>query len=145
MKANRFHIGEVIQEINSDYFDVLLMKKAKDKSIYNFIQWRHLLTKGNTASFYDYQQFINRNSNYPRINRIKYLAEHKLSNDKISPKKIIDWFGENEPLSGGMLTVRGVQVRSTMRVCFDSKKREKKNPAPTFRSGTNLTKLSLDA
>ena len=32
MKANRFHIGEVIQEINSDYFDVLLMKKAKDKS-----------------------------------------------------------------------------------------------------------------
>ncbi len=77
-----------------------IAKKAKDKSIYNFIQWRHLLTKGNTASFYDYQQFINRNSNYPRINRIKYLAEHKLSNDKISPKKIIDWFGENEPLSG---------------------------------------------
>ena len=32
MKANRFHIGEVIQEINCDYFDVLLMKKAKDKS-----------------------------------------------------------------------------------------------------------------
>ena len=32
MKANRFHIGEVIQEINSDYFDVLLMKEAKDKS-----------------------------------------------------------------------------------------------------------------
>ena len=77
-----------------------IAKKAKDKSIYNFVQWRHLLTKGNTASFYDYQQFINRNSNYPRINRIKYLAEHKLSNDKISPKKIISWFGEKEPLSG---------------------------------------------
>ena len=29
-------------------------KKAKDKSIYNFIQWRHLLTTGNQASFYDY-------------------------------------------------------------------------------------------
>ena len=27
----------------------------------------------------------------------------------------------------------------------DSKQPEKKNPAPTFRSGTNLTKLSLDA
>ena len=26
-------------------------KKAKDKSIYNFIQWRHLLTTGNQASF----------------------------------------------------------------------------------------------
>ena len=75
-------------------------KKAKDKSIYNFIQWRHLLTTGNQASFYDYMTFIKRNENYPRINRIKYLAEHKLSTDKISPKKIIDWFGSNEPLSG---------------------------------------------
>ena len=26
-------------------------KRAKDKSIYNFIQWRHLLTKGNKASY----------------------------------------------------------------------------------------------
>ena len=75
-------------------------KKAKDKSIYTFIQWRHLLTTGNQASFYDYMTFINRNENYPRINRIRYLAEHKLSTDKISPKKIIDWFGVNQPLSG---------------------------------------------
>jgi soluble lytic murein transglycosylase len=77
-----------------------LSKKARDKSIYKFIQWRHLLTTGNQASFYDYMMFIKQNEDYPRINRIKYLAEHKLSTDKISPKKIIDWFGPNEPLSG---------------------------------------------
>ena len=77
-----------------------LSKKARDKSIYNFIQWRHLLTTGNQASFYDYMQFIRNNENYPRINRIKYLAEQKLSTDKISPKKIVDWFKPNEPLSG---------------------------------------------
>ena len=75
-------------------------KKAKDKSIYNFIQWRHLLTKGNKASFYEYKTFIDKNEDYPRIGRIKYLSEHKLSTDTISPKKIIDWFGPNEPLSG---------------------------------------------
>ncbi len=75
-------------------------KKARDKSIYKFIQWRHLLTKGNKASFYDYKTFIDNNENYPRIGRIKYLAEHKLSTKSISPKKIIDWFGSNEPLSG---------------------------------------------
>ena len=75
-------------------------KKAKDKSIYNFIQWRHLLTKGNKASYYEYKTFIDKNENYPRIGRVKYLAEHKLSTDNISPKKIIDWFGPNEPLSG---------------------------------------------
>ena len=75
-------------------------KKAKDKSIYNFVQWRHLLNRGNKASYYDYKSFIDRNENYPRIGRIKYLAEHKLSTDKISPKKIINWHGSSEPLSG---------------------------------------------
>ena len=77
-----------------------LAKKANDKSIYNFIQWRHLLTKGNQANFYDYNSFIKRNENYPRMSRVKYLAEHKLSTEKVSPKKIVDWFGPNEPLSG---------------------------------------------
>ena len=77
-----------------------LSKKAKDKSIYNFIQWKQLLTTGNQASFYDYNLFIKRNENYPRISRIKYLAEHKLSTARISPKKIINWFGPNDPLSG---------------------------------------------
>ena len=75
-------------------------KKARDKSIYNFIQWRHLLTRGNKASFYEYKAFIDSNENYPRIGRVKYLAEHKLSTNSISPKKIISWFGGNEPLSG---------------------------------------------
>ena len=75
-------------------------KKAKDRSIYDFIQWRHLLTKGNKASYYDYKNFIDRNENYPRIGRIKYLSEHKLSTDTVSPKKIVQWYGETEPLSG---------------------------------------------
>ena len=77
-----------------------IAKKAKDNSIYNFIQWRHLLTSGNQASFYDYQVFLNKNPDYPRISRVKYLAEHKLSTESVSPKKIIKWFGENDPLSG---------------------------------------------
>ncbi len=75
-------------------------KKARDKSIYNFVQWRHLLTKGNKASYYEYKAFINANEDYPRIGRIKYLAEHKLSTDTVSPKKIINWFEISEPLSG---------------------------------------------
>ncbi len=77
-----------------------IAKKAKDNSIYNFIQWRHLLTSGNQASFYEYQVFLNKNSDYPRISRVKYLAEHKLSTESVSPKKIINWFGGKDPLSG---------------------------------------------
>ena len=75
-------------------------KKAKDKSIYNFIQWRHLLTTGNQASFYDYKVFIDHNPEYPRIDRLRYLAEQKLSTAKVYQKKIINWFGGNEPHSG---------------------------------------------
>ncbi len=77
-----------------------IAKKAKDNSIYNFIQWRHLLTSGNQASFYEYQVFLNKNSDYPRIDRIRYLAEHKLSTESVSPKKIINWFEVKGPLSG---------------------------------------------
>ena len=47
-----------------------IAKKAKDKSIYNFIQWKHLLTVGNQASFYDYKVFIDQNDQYPRISRL---------------------------------------------------------------------------
>ena len=90
-----------------------ISKKARDKSIYKFIQWRHLLTKGNQASFYDYQQFINNNKNYPRINRLRYLAEHKLSTKKISPKKIIKWFEGNEPLSGFGKMILGESLITT--------------------------------
>ena len=75
-------------------------KKAKDKSIYNFIRWKHLLTTGNTLSFYEYKMFIESKPNYPRINRIKYLGEHKISTNNLSPNKIINWFKKHPPLSG---------------------------------------------
>ena len=93
---------KAISEMKKSKWDsaVKTAKKAKDKSIYNFVQWRHLLTVGNKASFYEYLNFINKNNDYPRIGRLKYLAEHKLSNEKIGPTKIIDWFKFQEPLSG---------------------------------------------
>jgi soluble lytic murein transglycosylase len=71
-----------------------IAKKARDKSIYNFIQWRYLSTPGNQASFFDYKVFIERNSNYPRMDKLRSLAEHKLSTSRISPKKIINWFDQ---------------------------------------------------
>ena len=77
-----------------------IAKKAKNKSIYDFIQWRHLITTGNTASFYDYKNFIDRNKDYPRMGRIKYLSEHKLSTKIMSPNRIVKYFEINKPLSG---------------------------------------------
>ena len=77
-----------------------IAKKAKNKSIYDFTQWRHLITTGNTASFYDYKNFIDRNKDYPRMGRIKYLSEHKLSTKIMSPNRIVKYFEINKPLSG---------------------------------------------
>ena len=50
-------------------------KKAKDKSIYTFIVWRYLLERRNNADYSLYSEFLERNKNYPRIGRIKYLSE----------------------------------------------------------------------
>ena len=35
-------------------------KKAKDKSIYNFIRWRHLITTGNQLSFMIIKHLFNK-------------------------------------------------------------------------------------
>ena len=44
--------------------------------------------------------FINKNSYYPRINRLKYLAEHKINLKTNSPNTVIGWFQSSPPLSG---------------------------------------------
>ena len=75
-------------------------KKARAKSIYNFIEWRHLLTLGNNATFKDYKHFIEKFNKFPRLDRIKYLAEHKISLNNQSPNEIINWFNKNQPKSG---------------------------------------------
>jgi len=75
-------------------------KKARAKSIYDFIQWKHLLTTGNKATFREYKHFIEKTIKYPRMDRIKYLAEHKISIHNHSPDEIINWFSAHKPLSG---------------------------------------------
>jgi len=76
-----------------------LSKKANNKMIFKMVNWLYLIEPNNRATFYDYLTFINNNPNYPRINRLKYLAEHKIYLKTVSPKIIKKWFGEEEPLS----------------------------------------------
>ncbi|MDC2973819.1 lytic transglycosylase domain-containing protein [Candidatus Pelagibacter sp.] len=74
--------------------------KARAKSIYDFIQWRHLLTTGNRAPFTEYKQFIERVKDYPRIDRVRYLGEHKINSKNHTKNEIIQWFDKYPPLSG---------------------------------------------
>jgi soluble lytic murein transglycosylase len=75
-------------------------KKVKDKEFKNLVTWLYLKQQGNQATFSDYQEFISKNSDYPRIGRLRYMAEHKIILENTSPKSIINWFGDSEPLSG---------------------------------------------
>ncbi len=76
-----------------------ISKKAKDRMLHDLVTWLYLREPSNAASFYDYASFININSDYPRISRLRYLAEHKINLKTISPSSIIRWFGNEEPLS----------------------------------------------
>ena len=75
-------------------------KKIKDKEFKNLVTWLYLKQSGNQATFTDYQNFITKNSDYPRIGRLRYMAEHKIILENNTPKSIINWFKDNEPLSG---------------------------------------------
>jgi soluble lytic murein transglycosylase len=75
-------------------------KKIKDKEFKNLVTWLYLKQNGNQATFNDYQKFILNNPDYPRIGRLRYMAEHKIILENSSPKSIINWFADNEPLSG---------------------------------------------
>ena len=78
---------------------IKLSKKAKNKMVFKTVNWLYLIQPSNAATFYDYLTFINNNPNYPRINRLRYLAEHKIYLNSVSPKVVKKWFNGEEPLS----------------------------------------------
>ena len=75
-------------------------EKVKNSEFRNLITWMYLKTSGNSATFNDYKNFIEQHNDYPRINRIKYLAEQKIYLRNNSPTSIINWFQKNPPLGG---------------------------------------------
>ena len=75
-------------------------QKTQDKTIYTLVYWMFLIEPQSGASFNEYLTFIKNHKDWPRINRIKYLAEHKINFDNNSPSSIIEYFNNNPPLSG---------------------------------------------
>ncbi|MBD1138069.1 lytic transglycosylase domain-containing protein [Pelagibacterales bacterium SAG-MED41] len=74
--------------------------KVKDNEFRNLITWMYLKTTRNGASFSEYKNFIEQNNDYPRINRIRFLAEEKIYLRNNSPTSIINWFNKYPPLGG---------------------------------------------
>jgi len=78
---------------------IKISKKAKNKMLFKTVNWLYLIQPNNNATFYDYLTFINNNPYYPRINRLKYLLEHKIYLNNVTPKVVLKWFDDQEPLS----------------------------------------------
>ena len=78
---------------------IKISKNAKDKMVFKTVYWLYLIQSNNAASFYDYLTFINNNPNYPRINRLRYLAEHKINLKNVPPKTVLKWLDGQDPLS----------------------------------------------
>ena len=93
---------ETIQFIKDKKWNSALKSaaKVKDREFRNLITWMHLKTTKNGASFSEYKKFIEQNEDYPRINRIRYLAEEKIYLRNNSPTSIINWFEKYPPLGG---------------------------------------------
>ena len=93
---------ETIKFINSRKWNSAIKSssKVKNKEFRDLVTWMYLKTTGNAATFNDYKNFIEQHSDYPRINRIKYLAEQKIYLRNNSPTSIINWFQKNPPLGG---------------------------------------------
>ncbi len=93
---------ETIKFIKSKKWNSALKsaQKVKDSEFRKLITWMYLKTTRNSASFNEYKKFIEQNDYYPRINRIRYLAEEKIYLRNNSPTSIINWFEKYPPLGG---------------------------------------------
>ena len=91
----------VFQAIDNKKWETALKlsEKSRNRTLFSLVNYLYLIRPSNNASFYDYLSFIYSNPDYPRINRLKYLAEHKINLNSIKPKELIKWFDGKEPLS----------------------------------------------
>ncbi len=76
------------------------LNNTNDKTLKKLVTWLYLKEPNNNASFYEYFNFINLNKDWPRINRLRYLAEHKIDNKNIKESDILVFFKNQPPLSG---------------------------------------------
>ena len=76
------------------------VRKSRSKLLKNLVTWMYLKEPSNNLTFQDYKKFIDKNPEWPRINRLRYLAEHKINFKNVKPKEVINFFEKKEPLSG---------------------------------------------
>ena len=78
---------------------VKISKKSRDKTLFKLVNYLYLKQPTNGATFNDYTTFIGSNPDFPRISRLRYLAEHKINIKSNTYISIVKWFDGKMPLS----------------------------------------------
>jgi len=76
------------------------VEKSNSVLLNDLVKWMYLKEPSNRATFYDYADFIKNKNNWPRINRLRYLAEHKINYKNVKIRDVFKFFENQEPLSG---------------------------------------------
>ena len=74
--------------------------KSSDRLLLKIVTWMYLKETNNNSTFRDYKKFIDQNQNWPRISRLRYLAEHKINFKDLSTLEVIGFFKDEKPSSG---------------------------------------------
>ena len=74
--------------------------KSSDPLLLKIVTWMYLKESNNSSTFRDYRKFIDQNQNWPRISRLRYLAEHKINYKDLSAIEVINFFKDEKPSSG---------------------------------------------
>ena len=65
------------------------VRKSRSKLLKDLVTWMYLKEPSNNLTFQDYKKFIDKNPEWPRINRLRYLAEHKIDFKNVKPKEVL--------------------------------------------------------
>ncbi len=85
-----------------------LAASNQDPIAVEIVEWYRL--RDSSAPFSDYETFLATNSDWPGLDRLRYVAETQLS-ESIAPQRIVAFFANQPPQSGqgGLMLARALQ------------------------------------
>ena len=76
----------------------ILANDYKNENLSKLVKWLDFTRPGSKFNFSELKQFLEENKNWPKANIIKKKIESSI-NSSISPKKIIEWYDANPPIT----------------------------------------------
>ena len=92
--------GDVLNALKKQKWTMakILADDYKNENLSKLVKWLDITRPGSQFNFSELKQFLEKNKNWPKANIIKKKIESSI-NSSISPKKIIEWYDANPPIT----------------------------------------------